>query len=177
MAVSNQAPSEAQWQTHAVANQAPPLEDVDVFASNLPLVEATRREGAEWIAERASKLGKIVGAVGGPQDLWGRLANENKPVLRTHDRYGNRTDEVEFLPPLDWTGYGQDAAADPAIVAGCYDDITGRMQVALDRLAAERPYPVLDGYSQLTTRAAADVVRRAGDLGRALSRAGHLVIP
>jgi 1-acyl-sn-glycerol-3-phosphate acyltransferase len=84
---------------------------------------------------------------------------------------------VEFLPPLDWTGYGQDAAADPAIVAGCYDDITGRMQAALDRLAAERPYPVLDGYSQLTTRAAAAAVRRAGDLGRALSRAGHLVIP
>ena len=29
---------------------------------------------------------------------WGRLANENKPVLRTHDRYGNRIDEVEFHP-------------------------------------------------------------------------------
>ncbi|MGC2372487.1 MAG: acyl-CoA dehydrogenase family protein [Solirubrobacteraceae bacterium] len=98
MAVSNQAPSEARWQTHTVANQAPPLQDVDVFASNLPLVEATRREGAEWIAERASELGKIVGAVGGPQDLWGPQANENKPVLRTHDRYGNRIDEVEFHP-------------------------------------------------------------------------------
>jgi putative acyl-CoA dehydrogenase len=30
--------------------------------------------------------------------MWGRLANENKPVLRTHDRYGNRIDEVEFHP-------------------------------------------------------------------------------
>ena len=38
----------------------------------------------------------IVG--GEPQQLWGRLANENKPVLHTHDRYGNRIDEVEFHP-------------------------------------------------------------------------------
>ncbi len=28
----------------------------------------------------------------------GRLANENPPKLRTHDRYGNRVDEVEFHP-------------------------------------------------------------------------------
>jgi putative acyl-CoA dehydrogenase len=84
------------WQTHTVANQAPPLEGVDVFASNLPLVEATQREGAGWVSERASQLGKFVG--GEPQQLWGRLANKNKPVLKTHDRYGNRIDEVEFHP-------------------------------------------------------------------------------
>ena len=29
---------------------------------------------------------------------WGRQANENPPVLRTHDRYGHRIDEVEFHP-------------------------------------------------------------------------------
>src|SRR5262249_11511976 len=28
----------------------------------------------------------------------GRLANENPPRLRTHDRYGNRINEVEFHP-------------------------------------------------------------------------------
>ena len=28
----------------------------------------------------------------------GRQANENPPVLRTHDRFGNRIDEVEFHP-------------------------------------------------------------------------------
>ncbi len=86
----------AQWRTHTVANQAPPLEGVDVFSSNLPLVEATRREGAEWALERAAALGKVVG--GKPQQFWGRLANENRPVLKTHDRYGNRIDEVEFHP-------------------------------------------------------------------------------
>lgn len=61
---------------------------------------------------------------------------------------------LEFLPPLDWTGYGAGAAEDPAAIAACNADITGRMQTALDRLAAERPYPVLDGMASLAVRAA-----------------------
>jgi putative acyl-CoA dehydrogenase len=87
---------DAPWHTHEVFNQVPPLEGLDVFASNLPLVEATDREGASWIKERASALGRFVG--GEPQQEWGRLANENEPVLRTFDRYGHRIDEVEFHP-------------------------------------------------------------------------------
>ncbi len=88
----------APWRTHTVVNQPPPLQGRDVFCDNTPLVEATEREGAGWIAERASALGRFVGEAGGPQEVWGRLANENKPVLHTHDRYGNRIDEVEFHP-------------------------------------------------------------------------------
>jgi putative acyl-CoA dehydrogenase len=88
--------AEAPFQTHAVFNQPPPLEGVDVFESNTPLVEAVQREGAGWVAERASALGRFVG--GEPQLQWGRLANENKPILRTFDRYGHRIDEVEFHP-------------------------------------------------------------------------------
>src|SRR5580700_3042439 len=88
----------APWQTHTVFNQAPPLVDVDVFASNLPLVEAVQREGAGWVSDRASELGRFVGAaggVGGGPIEWGRLANENKPVLHTFDRSGHRIDEAE----------------------------------------------------------------------------------
>ena len=99
--VSQPACEDAPWRTHTVANQPPPLVGIDVFSSNLPLVEATEREGAGWIAERASALGRFVGEVGGVGGSpieWGRLANENKPVLHTHDRYGNRLDEVEFHP-------------------------------------------------------------------------------
>ena len=98
MAIASQSAREstAPWQTHTVFNQAPPLTGVDVFASNLPLVEALTREGGEWISERASALGRTVG--GAPQQEWGRLANENRPVLHTHDRYGHRIDEVEFHP-------------------------------------------------------------------------------
>ncbi len=102
MATVSQPPREdaAPWKTHAVANQVPPLEGVDVFASNAALVEAVQREGAGWVSERASALGLLVG--GEPQQQWGRLANENEPVLRTYDRYGNRIDEVEFHPAWHW---------------------------------------------------------------------------
>jgi putative acyl-CoA dehydrogenase len=98
MATVSQSPrdSAAPWQTHTVFNQVPPLEGIDVFSSNLPLVEALEREGAGWARERAAALGLEIG--GEPQQLWGRLANENRPQLHTHDRYGNRIDEVEFHP-------------------------------------------------------------------------------
>ncbi|HTD77081.1 MAG TPA: acyl-CoA dehydrogenase family protein, partial [Chloroflexota bacterium] len=97
MATISQASSEsAAWQTHTVFNQAPPLQGVNVFSSNVALVEATEREGAGWVCQRGSELGQFVG--GAPQQEWGRLANENPPRLRTHDRYGHRIDEVEFHP-------------------------------------------------------------------------------
>ena len=86
----------AAFRTHTVFNQPPPLEGVDVFSTNTPLVEAVEREGAAWVAPRAAELGVYVGGV--PQQEWGRLANENKPVLHTYDRYGNRIDEVEYHP-------------------------------------------------------------------------------
>ncbi|MBD0330303.1 MAG: acyl-CoA dehydrogenase family protein [Thermoleophilia bacterium] len=77
------------------ANQPPALERYDVFASNRPLADALRREGAAWAEERCSLLGVELG--GEPLE-WGRLANEHPPRLRTHDRFGERIDEVEFHP-------------------------------------------------------------------------------
>lgn len=68
---------------------------------------------------------------------------------------------VEFLPPLDWTGYGRAAADDERIVSACYQDITGRLQAALDRLSAEHPYPLLEGVSRLAARARAAPIRRS----------------
>ncbi len=76
-------------------NQAPPLEDLDLFSTNRPLVEATERAGAGWVLERAARLGRLVG---GEPLRWGFEANANPPRLETHDRYGNRIDEVEFHP-------------------------------------------------------------------------------
>jgi putative acyl-CoA dehydrogenase len=81
--------------THTVLNQVPPLAGFDLFSTNVPLVEATEREGAGWVVERAREVGRLYG--GEPLEL-GRLANENPPRLRTHDRFGNRIDEVEFHP-------------------------------------------------------------------------------
>ena len=78
-----------------VSNQPPPLRGYNLDRENRPLVEAVRREGAAWAEERLSALGA---AAGGEAAEWGRLANENPPILRTHDRYGHRIDEVEFHP-------------------------------------------------------------------------------
>jgi putative acyl-CoA dehydrogenase len=80
--------------THEVTNQPPPLEDYNPFDADRTLVEALRREGAEWAEEGAQELGAICGS--GQTIRWGFEANEKKPVLRTHDRYGHRIDEVEF---------------------------------------------------------------------------------
>ncbi len=76
-------------------NQPPPLAGYDLFLENKPLVEALDREGVGWAAESASTFGRFLS--GEPLE-WGRLANENPPRLRTHDRFGNRIDEVEFHP-------------------------------------------------------------------------------
>src|SRR5438067_1718474 len=79
-----------------VLNQPPPLEGYNVYESNVPLVEAVRREGAEAFEDRIRMLGERAGTAESLER--GRLANENPPMLRTHDRYGNRIDEVEFHP-------------------------------------------------------------------------------
>ena len=81
---------------HEVANQPPPLVDYNVFETDRPLVEAVAREGADWARERIAAVGAYAG--GERAQALGRLANENGPKLRTHDRYGNRVDEVEFHP-------------------------------------------------------------------------------
>ena len=80
--------------THEVFNQPPPLEDYNPFDADRPLVEALRREGGEWAEDEARELGAICGS---RQTIrWGFEANERKPELRTHDRYGHRIDAVEF---------------------------------------------------------------------------------
>ncbi len=50
---------------------------------------------------------------------------------------------VELCEPILWTNYGPEAAQDDVIVRECYDEVTETMQVALDRLVAERRFPIL----------------------------------
>ena len=82
--------------THEVVNQPPPLVDYNVYETNRPLVEAVRREGAEWAESRIAEVAAFAGSERAQR--LGALANENPPKLRTHDRYGHRVDEVEFHP-------------------------------------------------------------------------------
>ncbi|MCE7004494.1 acyl-CoA dehydrogenase family protein [Kibdelosporangium philippinense] len=81
--------------THEVTNQVPPLVDYDA-AEDPSLLEGLRREGAGWAEAELHELGRLAGSAQAQE--WGRVVNENEPVLHTHDRYGNRIDEVEFHP-------------------------------------------------------------------------------
>jgi putative acyl-CoA dehydrogenase len=81
--------------THEVANQAPPLVGHDV-AADPALLEGLRREGADWYAEDLHRIGRLAGTE--EVQRWADEANRYEPELRTHDRYGNRIDEVAFHP-------------------------------------------------------------------------------
>ncbi|MGW1199478.1 acyl-CoA dehydrogenase family protein [Streptomyces sp. NPDC002536] len=81
--------------THEVFNQAPPLTGFTT-ADDPALLEALRREGGGWGEAEVRALGARAGSEQ-VQD-WARTAEANPPVLRTHDRYGHRIDEVEFHP-------------------------------------------------------------------------------
>ncbi|MFD6883884.1 acyl-CoA dehydrogenase family protein [Rhodococcus sp. NPDC060084] len=81
--------------THIVSNQAPDLVPYSA-ADDRALIEGLHREGGSWAEDEVHELGALAG--GARAQEWGRLANEYPPVLRTHDRYGNRIDEVEFHP-------------------------------------------------------------------------------
>jgi putative acyl-CoA dehydrogenase len=82
--------------THAVENQPPPLEDVNLFTAHRALVEALRREGAGWAEPEVRAFGELAGRR--ETIAWGFQANALPPALRTHDRAGRRLDEVEFHP-------------------------------------------------------------------------------
>lgn len=81
--------------THEVTNQPEALRDYNAWETDAALRAAVSREGAEWAAEHLSEFGALTG--GALVDL-GFQANENKPKLRSFDRYGHRIDEVEFHP-------------------------------------------------------------------------------
>lgn len=78
------------------SNQPPPLVDYNLLESDAPLRESVEREGASWAHGLLHELGELAGT---QQAIdWGFQANANPPQLRTHDRFGNRIDEVEFHP-------------------------------------------------------------------------------
>ncbi|WUH90108.1 acyl-CoA dehydrogenase family protein [Streptomyces sp. NBC_00433] len=86
--------------THTVTNQVPPLVGHDVYSTDTALTEAVARHadpaGLAEIGEELSLLGTAAGSA--QAQRWGEEANTYSPVLRTHDRYGNRVDEVDFHP-------------------------------------------------------------------------------
>ncbi|QXE34122.1 acyl-CoA dehydrogenase family protein [Streptomyces sp. GMY02] len=86
--------------THTVTNQVPPLVGYDVFSADRALAEGVERHAApallDGIRTELTALGRTAGSAEAQE--WGAQANEYPPKLRTHDRYGNRIDEVDFHP-------------------------------------------------------------------------------
>ncbi|MFE2013530.1 acyl-CoA dehydrogenase family protein [Streptomyces sp. NPDC059491] len=86
--------------THTVTNQAPPLVGYDVFSCDRALTEAVERHLAPELLDGAREELALLGRASGSAQVreWGEQADAFPPRLRTHDRYGNRIDEVEFHP-------------------------------------------------------------------------------
>ena len=83
-------------ETHQVENQPPALRDTNLYQQDVALREAVAREGAAWADAELQAFGKLTGSAAMIE--LGFQANENKPVLYTHDNYGHRIDEVRFHP-------------------------------------------------------------------------------
>jgi putative acyl-CoA dehydrogenase len=84
-----------QYSTHKVLNQARPARGFNAFTGDAVLRGAIDRE-ASWAADRCAALGAVAGDEE-VQEL-ARLANRHPPELKTHDRFGNRIDWVDFHP-------------------------------------------------------------------------------
>ncbi|MEO8739042.1 MAG: isovaleryl-CoA dehydrogenase [Casimicrobiaceae bacterium] len=77
-------------------NQPPPFEGRNLYRTHQALQEGIAREGAAWADERLGHWGDVLGRA--ETLALATRANRHGPELRTHDRCGNRIDEVEFDP-------------------------------------------------------------------------------
>ncbi len=90
-------PSTAYWaETHEVTNQPPALENYNAYTQDLALQEGVDAHGGGWGQADLTRFGAITGSAEVIE--WGYQANDNKPVLHTHNRHGTRVDEVKFHP-------------------------------------------------------------------------------
>ena len=90
-------PSNDYWpETHQTENQPRILENYNLYEQDRALQENVHAHNASWAESDLIRFGECCGR----SDViaWGDQANKNKPELFTHDRYGNRIDEVRFHP-------------------------------------------------------------------------------
>ena len=83
------------FRTHDVENQPPALAPYDAYATDVALRESLAREGGAWAEPQVAAYGVVAG---GEAMALGFAANEHRPKLRSFDRAGHRTDDVEFHP-------------------------------------------------------------------------------
>lgn len=82
--------------THDVFNQPSTLVDYNLFDTNRPLRDALTFNARGLETARLDELGALLGTA--DMQTHARLANTCAPVLHTHNRVGERIDEVEFHP-------------------------------------------------------------------------------
>jgi putative acyl-CoA dehydrogenase len=123
----------SRFDTHDVFNQSPPYEDVNLFTSDAPLMDAVKANGGAHELPALTAFGRQWGT--GRMFARGRQANENPPKLDAFDAKGFRRDTVEYHPAYhslmresiaaglhastwnpDWSGKGEHAPP-PAEVA------------------------------------------------------------
>ncbi len=81
--------------THEVTNQPSVLAEYDV-AQDATLLAGLHAFGAGWAEPELHDVGRLAGSAHVAE--MARVVNEHPPVLRSHDRFGNRIDEVELHP-------------------------------------------------------------------------------
>ncbi|MCG3169800.1 MAG: putative acyl-CoA dehydrogenase AidB [Pseudomonadales bacterium] len=95
MDIANDGAARVRADTHEVLNQPTPLEPYDAWATDTALGTGVEREGGGWAGAELAAYGR---AAGGPLFAAGFLAENHRPELQTHDRYGHRVDRVEYHP-------------------------------------------------------------------------------
>ena len=81
-------------ETHRVENQPGPLEALNLFETNPPLMEAFERFG---VREDRDVLSRFAAECGSTHTFeLGELANRNPPALESFDRFGRRVDRARF---------------------------------------------------------------------------------
>ena len=83
-------------ETHSVENVSCELANYNMYAQDTALREAVQREGAGWADADLQQFGQLTGSADYLEQ--GHLANKFQPELDTHDRFGNRIDQVKFHP-------------------------------------------------------------------------------
>jgi putative acyl-CoA dehydrogenase len=115
--------------SRGILNQSPPLEEVDLFRLDQPLVDAVAANGGAAMKTELSEFGRHWGSAAMVER--GRLANQYSPRLLSFDAGGARRDEIEFHPAYHelmaesahagihsstWTANGKAAAAPSQVV-------------------------------------------------------------
>ncbi|GAB2523043.1 acyl-CoA dehydrogenase family protein [Microbulbifer agarilyticus] len=82
--------------THQVFNQPEPLQGHNLYAGDDALKESVIRYGGHWGEDDLQRYGEICG-----RPEWiehGFQANTHRPEFESHDRVGNRIDQVNYHP-------------------------------------------------------------------------------